>query len=673
MDIYSSNVDEHYKINYKSKILINIERLPFSILLFLFVFFTLNKVTEFKLIETTLYSFFISLLTLLKFNLSYRLRSFLSYFFVISGPCIMFILVELLNGNVPWADLEIWQIGLNLIWYYIIYTFFILIIRRVNVSLIVSSFLCYIFGTINHYVLLIRGTIIFPADILAWRTALNVANNFSFVPDDVIIRTGILLFIYFMIIYKIPLLNQKIDFSKKIVISLVSIILGYNFIFFGTNALEKLEIYAQQWKTQANGFFLNFTTALRYSFVEEPQDYTEENLEEISDIPLSPTDTGKSPDDIIVIMNESFSDLSIFDNLETNEEVMPFYKSLKEDTIKGTAYSSVTGGGTANSEFEFLTGNTLAFLPKNTVAYQLYIKEGAPSLVNQLNSLGYESTAFHPYKASGWNRPTVYNKFGFSSQLYDKDVKSPKYVRKYISDKSDYEQIYKITDNSDKRNFIFNVTMQNHSGYLSSWNNLEKSIHISGNLFEKLNSLDDNNILLAANQYLSLIRESDNSLKELIEHYSNVDKPTMIVFYGDHQPPLSTEFYESLYDKKLDDRELSEIYKQYEVPFFIWTNYDIEEKEDVKLSLNYLGVLACETANIPLTGYQQFLKNLYEEIPVINSLGCITKTGRIVSFDDIELLTQEQKELLKEYNLLSYNNLFEPDEMIPDFFYLEDK
>ena len=132
-------------------------------------------------------------------------------------------------------------------------------------------------------------------------------------------------------------------------------------------------------------------------------------------------------------------------------------------------------------------------------------------------------------------------------------------------------------------------------------------------------------------------------------------------------------FYESLYDKNLDDRELSEIYKQYEVPFFIWTNYDIEEKEDVKLSLNYLGVLACETANIPLTGYQQFLKNLYEEIPVINSSGYITKTGRIVSLEDTELLSQEQKELLKEYNLLSYNNLFEPDEMIPDFFYLEDK
>ena len=104
MDIYSSNVDERYKLNYKSKILINIERLPFSILLFLFIFFTLNKITEFKLIETTLYSLFISLLTLLKFTLSYKLRTFLSYFFAISGPCIMFILVELLNGNVPWAE-----------------------------------------------------------------------------------------------------------------------------------------------------------------------------------------------------------------------------------------------------------------------------------------------------------------------------------------------------------------------------------------------------------------------------------------------------------------------------------------------------------------------------------------------------------------------------------------
>ena len=82
------------------------------------------------------------------------------------------------------------------------------------------------------------------------------------------------------------------------------------------------------------------------------------------------------PVNVIVIMNESLSDLSVLPGVESNTDAMPFLRSLTENTIKGYAYSSVFGGTTANSEYEFLTGNTTAFLPAGTVPYHLYVGQG---------------------------------------------------------------------------------------------------------------------------------------------------------------------------------------------------------------------------------------------------------------------------------------------------------
>ena len=107
-------------------------------------------------------------------------------------------------------------------------------------------------------------------------------------------------------------------------------------------------------------------------------------------------------------MNESLSDLSVLPGVESNTDAMPFLRSLTENTIKGYAYSSVFGGTTANSEYEFLTGNTTAFLPAGTVPYQMYVSDGDPTLVGQMAALGYRTVAAHPYRSSGWSRPSVY-------------------------------------------------------------------------------------------------------------------------------------------------------------------------------------------------------------------------------------------------------------------------
>ena len=220
--------------------------------------------------------------------------------------------------------------------------------------------------------------------------------------------------------------------------------------------------------TQANGFLLNFTVALRYSALDKPEDYSRSQVLELME--AYPTEAGDPsvvrPTNLIVVMNESFADLTIFEGLEASEDPTPFLHSMEENTVRGWMYSPVTGGGTASVEFEYLTGFSTVFQPPHTVAYQLYAEEGMPSLAALAGSVGYDSTAFHPYKSSGWKRPIVYEDMRFDHQLYEEDVTDPYLVRRYVSDQSDYEMLYSITDREEgDPAFIFNVTMQNHSSY----------------------------------------------------------------------------------------------------------------------------------------------------------------------------------------------------------------
>ncbi|MCJ7854695.1 sulfatase-like hydrolase/transferase [Lachnospiraceae bacterium NSJ-143] len=600
-----------------------------------------------------------------------KLKKALYVLSFIAMPFISFYIVEFLNGNVIWEDLYHDQIILNLIWYFMTYLILLIAIRRPAVSAVSAALIFLFIGTVNHYVLSFRGTVIFPCDIITWRTALNVSGNFDFSPDLETLTAFLLFAVQTLFIFRCGSVS-KLRVKKAIAIPVLLVSAIYTAVFFFTPMLPAIGIYAQQWKTQANGFVLNFTTALRYSRISQPDGYSTEGVADIQSQYSKGTASGAPaleqntvrPKNIIAVMNESFDDFAEFENLSLSEDPAPFFHSLTENTIKGRMYSPVTGGGTANVEYEYLTGNSLSFLPEGTVAYQLFIKDGAPNLAWQMNTMGYETTAFHPYLASGWNRREVYDSFGFDNQIYSEDLEIQKIVRKYISDSCDYEKIFEITDNSSKPQFIFNVTMQNHSAYDKPW--AYQKYHVTP---------DGSSAVLSktttAEQYFSLIRESDDAIKELIEHYQNVDEPTLIVFFGDHQPPLGKKFYTHLYGKSLDKRTTDEVLKQYTTPFFIWANYDIPEYDNVAVSSNYLGVLTAKLADIPLTGYQKFLDDMHSSLPVFTNIAVIDSDGKITERDSTNLLTPAQQELVKKYEYLNYYSLFDRgEEQTDSFFYI---
>lgn len=349
---------------------------------------------------------------------------------------------------------------------------------------------------------------------------------------------------------------------------------------------------------------------------------------------------------IIAIMNESYADMSVLGDFRTSVPYMSFYQSLRNNTIRGNLSVSVLGGGTCNSEFEFLTGLSTAFLPSGVMAYQQYVNSDLDSMASILKAQGYQTVAFHPGKPDSWQRDKVYPHLGFDTFLTEADMKNPKYMREaYVTDSSDYKQVIKLfEEKGDAPLFLFNVTIQNHGGYQLNTVDIPKWVSLQG----------CSRRYPETEQYLSIMHASDKALQELITYFSRVNEPTMIVFFGDHQPSVEGEFVEELLGKPLSSLSMEEVQRRYKVPFFIWTNYDIEEAYYDNISANYLSTLAMKTAGTELPVYNQYLDALELKLPMLNSLGYADADGEYHYYSD----DVEQAQWVNDYKIVQYNNLF---------------
>ena len=363
---------------------------------------------------------------------------------------------------------------------------------------------------------------------------------------------------------------------------------------------------------------------------------------------------------IIVIMNEAFSDLSVLGELVTNEDYMPFIRSLQqgaENTVTGYANVSVLGGNTANSEFEFLTGGSMAFLPQGSVVYQQYLKQEMPNLVSYLKDLGYSTVAMHPYNASGWERDRVYPMMGFDEFISLKNFGMARRLRKYVTDEACYDRIIDLYEKKDENEplFVFNVTMQNHSSYTEQFDNFTPGIEAEG-----INSD-------ALNMYLSLMKESDRAFEELVNYFAEAEEDTIILFFGDHQPTsyVSNPVFRA---NGIDPNNLTDEQNmlKYKVPYVLWSNFDM--KGDVaeatgsqgisvagETSLNYLALDVLEASGLPLPASMNSLEEVRGEYPVVTAIGVVDKEGNLLE-------AKECAEGLRAYQSQLYYLLFDYEE-----------
>lgn len=294
------------------------------------------------------------------------------------------------------------------------------------------------------------------------------------------------------------------------------------------------------------------------------------------------TETEQPAQNVIVIMNEAFSDLPTTYGFETNTDVMPFIHSLSGANVrKGVMMPSVFGGGTSNTEYEFLTGNSIAFLNAGSAPYTEYINRSRPSMASELGAKGYRTVVFHPEHEANYKRNKVYPLLGFQDFLsIEDDLPYTDEIRNFVSDASDVKDVEKIYEEGEgEPSFIFNVTMQNHGGYSQDKSAVDVTVYPSD---EELQTPE-------LEEYLSLVHLTDEAFEELVDYFSNVQEKTIILMFGDHQPSLSDSVY-ALMDPNLASGNVSNEYleEKYQVPYVVWANYDLDGPEVPRISPGFL-------------------------------------------------------------------------------------
>lgn len=600
---------------------------------------------------------------LIKDKIPQKYNTIASFLFVILSVPYNFVMLEYTSHH-RILDFSINKIMANLIIISIIVLIIFAITNSFKGAIIGINIISVVFGLVYYYVIKFRGTAVLAVDIFSATTAANVAGNYNY-------RMSYRCYLFVILTYVLSIYVLKLDrhnlFKEKkrlisVGIAILAVVCGFS-LFIQSSRFDnslKIKMFKPQESYRKYGDYLTFTHSIRYIKGHKPEGYSEDKVEQISAQYPGIKGNGKKPN-IIMIMNEALADFSSISDIETNEDYMPFIHGLTENTVKGDLFVSIFGGGTSKTEYEALTSNSMAFMPKGSTPYVTYINRKTSSLATTLRAQGYGGmVAMHPYKGSGYKRNKVYPLLGFD-KFYDlPEFNNAKVIRNHVSDEGNFDKIIEVYEQNRKKDkkpfFLFDVTMQNHSSYDRKWDNLSDDISTIKDYG------DDVNI------YLNLVKESDEAFKKLVEYFSNIDEPTMIIMFGDHQPKLNNHFYENV-EKGFSLGDEYKMFEKYNTPFVIWANYDIEEQTDVKISANYMGTMVDELAGNSMSGYQQMVNEIRKDIPIITAGGYIGADGKYYHTYD---KSSPYYDKIMDYCYSEYNNVFDKKHLVDEFFKIND-
>ena len=508
--------------------------------------------------------------------------------------------------------------------------------------------ICAIIGMVQYFTAQFRGQALLPGDILAAPTAAAVSTGYRYVfTNNCMIALACASLAFFICSFARPVLRGGKSWMRvlgRLAVSALIVALGVQG-YTSVNLRLDYDIVMDYWNNSRlllsyceQGFIPTFLSGMQSMPIEKPEGYSAEDAERIEAEAASAYDEAASQDqnrkaaeeqfeaiqpNVVVVMNESFADLSTFEDLWAGYEGPTYFNSgLTGTAQRGNLTVSVNGGGTCNSEFEFLTGNSCAFIGYGKHPYATYDLEGVPNMAQDFSDIGYATTAIHPNLASNWNRETVYEQFGFDQFIDITGFEGAETLHSGVTDAATYEKVIDVLEQSDQPQFIFDVTMQNHSGYDQN--------NISADQLTTYHSdaLDDEGNR-QMNEYLSCIQASDEDLEYLVSMLSELDEPTVLVFFGDHQPYLTDWFNHNIYGGDTD--EILHQQRMFHTAYVVWANYDIagNEQNDMQsnMSLNYLGASVKQIIGAPLTERDKANLTYFSKVPALNPFGYQTPDG----------------------------------------------
>ena len=605
------------------------------------------------------------------------------------------------NGQVTRFVTQMWLEDklnwlLNFLALGMVYLVLVFVINRFWVATAVFAITMSVYAVANSIKIILRNEPILPSD-LSFLSSGNGGEITSFIPksSQALVDGTITMLIWLTVICLIlqfvdgrrcvipfhwwrPFRNVKtiIGNVTRIIAAAMSITLLCSFTWtlsvpgaWGYEWAKSWGDAPQLWNAEGdaanNGPIINFLRLTHPKIMDKPEGYSQETMEELAKKYSSEANqingtraNNLTDNTVIMILSESFSDPTRVPGIALAEDPMPNIRALKETTTSGLMLSPGFGGGTANIEYQSLTGLDLALFDDSmqSMYQELVPHQKNPFAWNQIWNAEYGksgSVAFHSYYKNMYLRDVNYKKFGFN-KFYTLDSK-PAITHQdrtdnspYVNDAASYQNIIDQLNKEEHPQFLQLVTMQNHMPY-DNWyfnNQFEQA-----NVTENLNDYERGQI----NTYAKGVSITDQATIDFLNQLNAMDKPITVIFYGDHLPGS----YQTAAADKNNTLAL------HQTDYFIWSNQasasagvKLDASNTAYTSPNYFMEMAAEHMNAKVSPYLAFLTQTRTDIPALERLvigaggAYLDQNGNAIKR---KALSKQAKNTLHDYKLIQYD------------------
>lgn len=587
--------------------------------------------------------------------------------FLLAHTVALFYIVMQVNMSfieaMNWIYFYNMQFILSFVVIYAIYILVYNLIGKVFLSIVLTSCTLVILCIVNYLKLIFRGDPLYPSDftqITHMQSVIPMVMDYFSWSYIFVIILSIVACIVAGIYMRRYIQNVKIHLGIRALLVVGSIFVLYAYGNFANTFMNKVfqksgvdfVLWNQNENYASNGFVLGFISNLDTTVMEKPKNYSKENMLQIAN-DINKQYSGnigsqkkKEKPNIIFVMSESFWDPTKVTNLSFSEDPVPNLHHYIENFPGGQTISPTFGGNTANVEFEALTSYSMSLLKPGSIPYQQVItnKKEIPSIPTALKKEGYYTSAIHSFGRTFFKRDDVYKVLGFDKFNAEDTMENVDIDGDYISDLAMSKEIIAELEKQKQPTFIHAVTMQNHFPFTEG--------RFGENLIE-ISGLENEDSKGELETYTEGLRRSDEALQYLIEQLDNFDRPTLLVFFGDHLPSLGTN--KSFYKENgyiTNEKTPNERLAMAQTPLLMYANFDMPNDNLGLVSPIHFSNLIFDYAGLNKSLFYQFLSEFYKEIPVLRDELKVDKNGEVIND-----LTKKQKEMLEQYKMLQYDLL----------------
>jgi len=504
-------------------------------------------------------------------------------------------------------------------------------------------------GCVHYYKVLLKGEPLMPIDVLNVKTAAMIAPNMNIqLNRGFWINLGFLLFCILLIALYQQFILRPLPVRRWFYIVPIACLAALCLIGFSNskirNQFDVVDIrYDQSYNYKYNGFMMAALMNTGGTRVKAPEGYDQAYFQQLlqsRDLDAVPAVKSESLPTIIVVQTEAFSDPRLLDNtLKYDPDPFAALEKYRGSMHSFKTLTSVLGGSTATTEFEFLTGFNMAYAPQGIMPFVQYMSKERPSLAWDLQKMGYETIGIHANVGTFYARDKAYPRLGFQKFFTIDDFKEPQYQGYYVSDQSTEEKIIETYENKPHNQplFCFTVTIQNHGPY-----------NLTG--IDRKYGVQEGAVALTETQNRELrnfganLQDESQMLANLIQYFSEQNEPVLLLAYGDHQATWS-------WSKSLPDSQNLQAAK-YLTEGFFWTNYPVDFEKRTVIGANYLSPYLFKYAGLPLPAYYQLLYQEATQVLGYNPFFVLKNDHSIVMQPDSEI---------ESFALLQYDRTFGKD------------